>query len=107
MKIVDTLVAQRTGPFLFVEVKSSTAKSVLALNGAGPLGLWSVWVESSSVLITSELAGETDNVVKGDDMRTSGVFRLCPLERIEIFFPGQVGPFTRRTNGKLLNFQPL
>ena len=37
--IADTLVAHRAGPFLLVEVKARAAKSILALNGAGPLGL--------------------------------------------------------------------
>lgn len=41
--IVDTLVAHRAAPFLLVEVKARAAKSILALNGTGPLGLRSEW----------------------------------------------------------------
>ena len=50
-----------------------------------------------SSFITSELAGETDNVVNGVDIRTSRVFRLSLFERIVILFPGQVWQLTRGT----------
>ena len=51
MVIVDTLVAHRAGPFLLVEVKARAAKSILALNGTGPLGLRSDWAGKSAVLL--------------------------------------------------------
>ena len=45
---------------------------------------------------TSELHGEiTDNVDKGDDIRTWRVFWFGLFETTSIFFPEQVGPVTQ------------